>query len=149
MEFTYQSPMQLPASYAVLSEDEMVYIAGGAFELNISADDVATFTTNVVVNLIRLMGQAAITNTLAGIQNMRNDGLTTAGAIQHYWGGQTTVGKTMTFVVAGFAGVYLYYQAVSLVNTFLSIYTEVKDIYNGSDSQTDATTAANTALVAA
>ena len=25
MEFTYQSTMQLPASYAVLSEDEMVY----------------------------------------------------------------------------------------------------------------------------
>ena len=35
MEFTYQSTMQLPASYAVLSEDEMVYTVGGAFELNI------------------------------------------------------------------------------------------------------------------
>ena len=36
MEFTYQSTMQLPASYAVLSEDEMVYTVGGAFELNIN-----------------------------------------------------------------------------------------------------------------
>ena len=40
MEFTYQSTMQLPASYAVLSEDEMVYTVGGAFELNINAQDV-------------------------------------------------------------------------------------------------------------
>ena len=30
MEFTYQSTMQLPASYAVLSEDEMVYTVEGA-----------------------------------------------------------------------------------------------------------------------
>ena len=51
MEFTYQSTMQLPASYAVLSEDEMVYTVGGAFELNINAQDVLNFTVNVGVNL--------------------------------------------------------------------------------------------------
>ena len=43
MEFTYQSTMQLPASYAVLSEDEMVYTVGGAFELNIDRAAVAQF----------------------------------------------------------------------------------------------------------
>ena len=52
MEFTYQSTMQLPASYAVLSEDEMVYTVGGAFELNINAQDVLNFTVNVGVNLV-------------------------------------------------------------------------------------------------
>ena len=31
MEHTYQSPMMLPAAYAVLSEDEMIYIDGGEF----------------------------------------------------------------------------------------------------------------------
>ena len=58
MEFTYQSTMQLPASYAVLSEDEMVYTVGGAFELNINAQDVLNFTVNVGVNLVRMLGQA-------------------------------------------------------------------------------------------
>ena len=109
MEFTYQSTMQLPASYAVLSEDEMVYTVGGAFELNINAQDVLNFTVNVGVNLVRMLGQAAISNTIAGIIDMRNDGLTTMGAIEHYWGRQTPVGKTMTVVAAGFAGVYVYY----------------------------------------
>ena len=56
MEFTYQSTMQLPASYAVLSEDEMVYTVGGAFELNINAQDVLNFTVNVGVNLVRMLG---------------------------------------------------------------------------------------------
>ena len=79
MEFTYQSTMQLPASYAVLSEDEMVYTVGGAFELNINAQDVLNFTVNVGVNLVRMLGQAAISNTIAGIIDMRNDGLTTMG----------------------------------------------------------------------
>ena len=111
MEFTYQSTMQLPASYAVLSEDEMVYTVGGAFELNINAQDVLNFTVNVGVNLVRMLGQAAISNTIAGIIDMRNDGLTTMGAIEHYWGRQTPVGKTMTVVAAGFAGVYVYYWA--------------------------------------
>ena len=74
MEFTYQSTMQLPASYAVLSEDEMVYTVGGAFELNINAQDVLNFTVNVGVNLVRMLGQAAISNTIAGIIDMRNDG---------------------------------------------------------------------------
>ena len=82
MEFTYQSTMQLPASYAVLSEDEMVYTVGGAFELNINAQDVLNFTVNVGVNLVRMLGQAAISNTIAGIIDMRNDGLTTMGAIE-------------------------------------------------------------------
>ena len=81
MEFTYQSTMQLPASYAVLSEDEMVYTVGGAFELNINAQDVLNFTVNVGVNLVRMLGQAAISNTIAGIIDMRNDCLTTRGAM--------------------------------------------------------------------
>ena len=139
MEFTYQSTMQLPASYAVLSEDEMVYTVGGAFELNINAQDVLNFTVNVGVNLVRMLGQAAISNTIAGIIDMRNDGLTTMGAIEHYWGRQTPVGKTMTVVAAGFAGVYVYYWARSAIESFLSIYNdmlpeeELPEIFGGGE----------------
>ena len=140
MEFTYQSTMQLPASYAVLSEDEMVYTVGGAFELN--------FTVNVGVNLVRMLGQAAISNTIAGIIDMRNDGLTTMGAIEHYWGRQTPVGKTMTVVVAGFAGVYVYYWARSAIESFLSIYNDMRNIYNESEAKNQAQAAGTAALAA-
>ena len=139
MEFTYQSTMQLPASYAVLSEDEMVYTVGGAFELNINAQDVLNFTVNVGVNLVRMLGQAAISNTIAGIIDMRNDGLTTMGAIEHYWGRQTPVGKTMTVVAAGFAGVYVYYWARSAIESFLSIYNDMRNIYNESEAKKSGT----------
>ena len=169
MEFTYQSTMQLPASYAVLSEDEMVYTVGGAFELNINAQDVLNFTVNVGVNLVRMLGQAAISNTIAGIIDMRNDGLTTMGAIEHYWGrqtpvgksltipgavhhywsNQTTVGKVGTVVGAACVGYAVYIQAVTLFNTFLSIYNDMRDIYNGTNTQTETATTANAALAAA
>lgn len=142
MEFTYSNPMQLPASYAVLSEDEMVYIGGGAFDLGISQQDVLNFSVNVGINLMRMLGQAAISNTINGIIDMRNDGLTTWGAVEHYWGRQTPVGKTMTVVAAGFAGVYVYYWAVSAINSFLSIYTDLRNIYNESEASNQAQQAA-------
>ena len=155
MEFTCQDSMRLPAVYAVLSEDEMVYIEGGALALNITPEQVAQFSTNVVVNLIRLLGQGAISYATSSIQNAHNDGLSTMGALRHYWGRQNTFGKAMTVVVVGFAGVYVYYQVVSLINSFLSIYNDMKSIYNGTSTpQTDTaasgsvTDAANAALAA-
>ena len=157
MEFTYQSTMQLPASYAVLSEDEMVYTVGGAFELNINAQDVLNFTVNVGVNLTQHTYQVDtdingeiqdISNTIAGIIDMRNDGLTTMGAIEHYWGRQTPVGKTMTVVAAGFAGVYVYYWARSAIESFLSIYNDMRNIYNESEAKNQAQAAGTAALAA-
>lgn len=135
MEFTQQGLMQLPASYAVLSEDEMIYIEGGALEFNISQQDIANFAANVGINLILMFGRTAFANTVAGIQDMRNDGLTTMGAIEHYWGRQTPAGKTMTFVFAGFAGFYLYVQAMGIINSFLSVYSEMKNAYDSADAQ--------------
>ena len=101
MEFTYQSTMQLPASYAVLSEDEMVYTVGGAFELNIDRAAVAQFVTNVISNSIRLAGQYTFQMAFDGLTNMRNDGLTIPGAVHHYWSNQTTVGKVGTVIGGG------------------------------------------------
>ena len=140
MEFTYQSTMQLPASYAVLSEDEMVYTVGGAFELNIDRAAVAQFVTNVISNSIRLAGQYTFQMAFDGLTNMRNDGLTIPGAVHHYWSNQTTVGKV---------GYAVYIQAVTLFNTFLSIYNDMRDIYNGTNTQTETATTANAALAAA
>ena len=142
MEFTYQSTMQLPASYAVLSEDEMVYTVGGAFELNIDRAAVAQFVTNVISNSIRLAGQYTFQMAFDGLTNMRNDGLTIPGAVHHYWSNQTTVG-------AACVGYAVYIQVVTLFNTFLSIYNDMRDIYNGTNTQTETATTANAALAAA
>lgn len=148
MEFTDLKPMQLPASYAVLSEDEMVYIEGGAFELNITKEQVVDFATNVVINSIRMLGQASIAYAFAGIQDMRADGLSTWGAVEHYWGRQTPVGKTMTFVAAGFAGVYVYFSVATFINTVLSIYQDARNSYNETTTNAAASAAATPALAA-
>lgn len=148
MEFTDLKPMQLPASYAVLSEDEMVYIEGGAFELNITKEQVINFSTNVVVNSIRLLGQAAVGAAIAGMISMHNDGLTVEGSLRHYWDGQSNLGKAMTFVAAGFAGVYAYLSVARFFNTVLSIYQDARNSYNETTTNAATSAAATPALAA-
>ena len=91
MEYTSSTSLHFPAAYAPISEDEMIYIEGGADVISPQQ-----FTYNLVTNLIRLMGQAAFTSAVTGLINMRNDGLTVGGSIKHYWGRQTPVGKAAT-----------------------------------------------------
>ena len=98
MEYTSQSVLHFPAAYAPISEDEMIYLDGG------DAISPQQFTFNLVTNLIRLMGQAAFSGALNGLSNMRNDGLTTGGAIAHYWNRQNTMGKVATVVFTGCGG---------------------------------------------
>ena len=138
MEYTSQSALHFPAAYAPISEDEMIYLDGGD---SISPQQ---FTFNLVTNLIRLMGQAAFSGAITGITNMSNDGLTTGGAIAHYWNRQNTVGKVATVVFTGFAGYAVYIYCVSLVNNVLNLYTSAKNSITGADetTTTDTTTAA-------
>lgn len=141
MEYTSQTSLHFPAAYAPISEDEMIYIEGGADVISPQQ-----FTYNLVTNLIRLMGQAAFSNAVTGLINMRNDGLTLGGSIKHYWGRQTPIGKGATVLFTGFAGYAVYVYAVQLINTALGIYTDVKDnYYNNNSSSTDTTTADPTA----
>ena len=147
MEYTSSTSLHFPAAYAPISEDEMIYIEGGADVISPQQ-----FTYNLVTNLIRLMGQAAFSGAITGLINMRNDGLTVGGSIKHYWGRQTTVGKASTVLFTGFAGYAVYIYAVQLVNTALGIYTDVKDNYYNDGSSTGTTTnptAASTAALTA
>ena len=148
MEYTSSTSLHFPAAYAPISEDEMIYIEGGADV--ISAQQ---FKYNLVANLIRLMGQAAFSGAVTGLINMRNDGLTVGGSIKHYWGRQGTIGKAATVLFTGFAGYAVYVYAVQLVNTALGIYTDVKDNYYNDGSSTGTTTtdptAASTAALTA
>ena len=74
MEYTSSTSLHFPAAYAPISEDEMIYIEGGADVISPQQ-----FTYNLVTNLIRLMGQAAFSSAVTGLINMRNDGLTVGG----------------------------------------------------------------------
>lgn len=147
MEITSQE-LLFPAAYAPITEEEMIYIAGG--------DDIITpqqFAYNLVTNTIRLLGQAAFSNAVDGLINMRNDGLTLGGSIKHFWKNQSPVGKVGTFVFSGFAGYAIYVSAVQLINTALGIYQEVKDTYYDTDTSaqtsSDPTAATTAALTAA
>ena len=135
MEYTSSTSLHFPAAYAPISEDEMIYIEGGADVISPQQ-----FTYNLVTNLIRLMGQAAFSGAVTGLINMRNDGLTVGGSIKHYWGRQGTIGKAATVLFTGFAGYAVYVYAVQLVNTALGIYTDVKDNYYNDGSSTGTTT---------
>lgn len=139
MELTCQYPIQFPAAYAVLDEEEMVYIEGGAYSFNVgdymvtvpfSPEQVATFCTNVVVNYIRLLGQAAFSRTVNGLAAAHADGLSIKGAVQYFWKNQGTFGRVSTFVFAGFAGYYLYVYALNLYAAASSIYNDLKNAYD-------------------
>ena len=149
MEYTSSTSLHFPAAYAPISEDEMIYIEGGADVISPQQ-----FTYNLVTNLIRLMGQAAFTGAVTGLINMRNDGLTVGGSIKHYWNRQAPIGKAATVLFTGFAGYAVYIYAVQLINTALGIYTDVKDNYYNDGSSTTGTTttdptAASTAALTA
>lgn len=147
MEYTSSTSLHFPAAYAPISEDEMIYIEGGADVISPQQ-----FTYNLVTNLIRLMGQAAFSGAVTGLINMRNDGLTVGGSIKHYWGRQGTIGKAATVLFTGFAGYAVYVYAVQLFNNALSIYTDVKNNYYNDGSSTGTTTdptAASTAALTA
>ena len=146
MEYTRQE-LLFPAAYAPITEEEMVYIEGG------DALSPQQFTFNLVTNLIRLMGQAALSSAVAGLVVMRNDGLSTGGAIRHYWNDQNSFGRFSTVVFAGFAGYAVYIYGVYLINNALSIYKSAKDSFYGdstsSQTSSDPTTTATAALTAA
>ena len=146
MESTRQNQLLLPAAYAPISEEEMIYIEGGD---SISPQQ---FAYNFTANLSRLIGQYIFEEAWNGMFNMLRDGLTVGGAIKHYWNGRNKLGKFFTLVSAGFAGYAVYVNAMQAINTALGIYTEVKDSYlnsntSSSDSSTTDATAATTAAL--
>ena len=49
---------------------------------------------------------------------------------------------------AGFAGVYVYYWARSAIESFLSIYNDMRNIYNESEAKNQAQAAGTAALAA-
>lgn len=134
MELTYQSPM-MPASYTAISEEEMTYIDGGAFSVNIDPVNVALFGINFVVNVARMVGQTAFSNAVDGMKSMHEHGLSIPQSIDHYWSHQTPAGKAASVAVGVLAGFYAYTKAMQIYNTVKSIYTDIKNAYELSKAQ--------------
>lgn len=145
MELTYQSQMLLPASYTVLSEEEMTYIEGGAITASDATAAVLNFAINFAVNTIKTLGQGAFNAAWNGMKEMHDDGLSITGSVKHYWGRQTPAGKAGTVVVGSFAAFYAYAQTMQIINTAVAIYKDIKAIYE----QTKADKAAKEAAAAA
>ena len=145
MELTYQNQMLLPASYTVLSEEEMTYIEGGAITASDATAAVLNFAINFAVNTIKTLGQGAFNAAWNGMKEMHDDGLSITGSVKHYWGRQTPAGKAGPVVVGSFAAFYVYAQTMQIINTAVAIYKDIKAIYE----QTKADKAAKEAAAAA
>lgn len=143
MELTYQSAMVLPAAYAVLSEDEMTYIEGGVSEMQAA---VLNFGINLVVNSVRMLGRGALNSAMTGLKEMHDDGMSLTTSIQYFWDGQNTRGKVSAVVMGSFAGFYAYLWARQTINTVVSIYKQMKEIYQQSKADKAAEQAAAAAI---
>lgn len=135
MDHTSQSAMLMPASYAVLSEEEMTYLDGGAdYSFNIGdytvtfhPEVLGAYAMNLVVNTFYMLGQGAFQYTVNTFKEGLMDGLTVCGVIKHNWNRMNTWSRVATVGMSALGGYYVYVQAVgiykSLKNLFGAIVT--------------------------
>lgn len=129
MELTYQNQMLLPASYTVLSEEEMTYIEGGAITASDATAAVLNFAINFAVNTIKTLGQGAFNAAWNGMKEMHDDGLSITGSVKHYWGRQTPAGKAGTVVVGVLPLSMFMHRPCRSSTRPLQIYKDIKAIY--------------------
>ena len=94
MDHPNQNTMLLPASYAVISEEEMTYLDGGqsiylgsAFNHDIyfNTDQFATFCQNAAINLFVLMTNYSFRYIAGRVQSGLSNGLSLSGTFYHTW----------------------------------------------------------------
>ena len=135
MDHTSQSAMLMPASYAVLSEEEMTYLDGGAdysfnigdYTVTLHPEVLGAYAMNLVVNTFYMLGQGAFQYTVNTFKEGLMDGLTVGGVIKHNWNRMNNWSRAATVGMSVLGGYYVYVQAVgsykSLKNLFGAIGT--------------------------
>lgn len=123
-----QSAMVFPAAYAILSEEEMTYVEGGAFSIDISPEKVAQFAVNFTVNLTLVFGQLMVESALNGFQVGTEHGLSVFGVIEHFWNRQNTASKILAVGASAIAGVYIYSQVLYFYRTIKSLIDIIQDV---------------------
>mgnify|MGYP000755816833 FL=1 len=130
MDHPNQNTMLLPASYAVISEEEMTYLDGGqsiylgsAFNHDIyfNTDQFATFCQNAAINLFVLMTNYSFRYIAGRVQSGLSNGLSLSGTFYHTWDKMNTWSRIASVGVAGLAGVYVYSQVMNVIRTVTSL----------------------------
>lgn len=146
MEYQNQTNLHLPCAYAVLSVEEMTYIEGGAFSINITQEQVATLAVNLVVNTVLVLGQGALNYVSTTFQNGSTNGLSFFGTIDHQLNKMNTWSRIAAAGMLAVGGYYAYTQVVGMVSNVVEIVKALQSAYNQSKQSTVEPT---TSLVAA
>ena len=137
MDHTSQSAMLMPASYAVLSEEEMTYLDGGAdysfnigdYTVTLHPEVLGAYAMNLVVNTFYMLGQGAFQYTVNTFKEGLMDGLTVGGVIKHNWSRAATVGMSVL------GGYYVYVQAVGIYKSLKNLFGAIVTPSSAPDAQ--------------
>ena len=126
MDHLYQTTMLLPASYAVISEEEMTYLDGGkeillgsvfGYDITFNTDQFVIFCQSALVNALLLGGSYSLSYFKNTIVSGANNGLSPAGTFYHTWDKMNGMGTL--------AGYYAYGQVVSIIRTVKNLYNDL------------------------
>lgn len=154
MDHPYQSTMQFPAAYAVITEEEMTYLDGGreitlfrgfGHELTLNTQQFAVFCTAVAINGLYMMSSTSFKYLANVAQTGYNSGLGLTGTFFHVWDKMDTWSRMASVGVAGLAGFYAYTQVKSIIGSLKNLYDTVFNpmpTFDTAQTQTDAAAAA-------
>lgn len=134
MDHLYQTTMLLPASYAVISEEEMTYLDGGkeillgnvfGYDITFNTDQFVIFCQSALVNALLLGGSYSLSYFKNTIVSGANNGLSPAGTFYHTWDKMNGWSKLALFGIGTLAGYYAYGQISSFVNMAKDFYQQV------------------------
>ena len=131
MDHLYQTTMLLPASYAVISEEEMTYLDGGkeillgsvfGYDITFNTDQFVIFCQSALVNALLLGGSYSLSYFKNTIVSGANNGLSPAGTFYHTWDKMNGWSKLAMGTLAGY---YAYGQVVSIIRTVKNLYNDL------------------------
>ena len=143
MDHTYQSTMLMPASYAVLSEEEMTYLDGGAdysfnvgdYTVTLHPEVLVTYAMNVVVNGVYMLSQGSFQYFINTFKEGLSDGLSLTGVVKHNWNRMNTWSRVATVGMAGLAGYYAYAQVRSMYLSLKNLFGSMFGTTTNTDTQ--------------
>lgn len=143
MDHTSQSAMLMPASYAVLSEEEMTYLDGGAdysfnigdYTVTLHPEVLGAYAMNLVVNTFYMLGQGAFQYTVNTFKEGLMDGLTVGGVIKHNWNRMNNWSRAATVGMSVLGGYYAYAQVRSMYLSLKNLFGSMFGTTTNTDTQ--------------
>lgn len=152
MDHPYQTTMQLPAAYAVITEEEMTYLEGGSeivlgqafgYQLTLDPQQLATFCASIAVNFGYYMLSTSYNYITGLFQSGAKNGLSLLGTVYHTWGKlQTPWSKVAALGITGMAGTYAAIQAIAIYRNVKSLIDSIVNPMPDFSGATPQTTAA-------